>query len=64
MYSNMEAISHGQLIAITNKIFEFSNPLIGIFIYFPIMKFQNTFIVNFQKSYLISKPALKINYLF
>jgi len=30
-----------------NEIFEFSNPVIEIFIHFPKMKFQNTFLVNF-----------------
>jgi len=40
------------------RFFEFSKPLIGIFIHFPV-KFQNTFLVPFQKSYLIFK-VLKI----
>jgi len=37
------------------QIFEFSNPLVGVSIHFPVTKFQNTFLVNFQKIYLISK---------
>jgi len=38
-----------------DEIFEFSNPIFGIFTDFPVMKFRNTFLVNFQKSgYVIS----------
>jgi len=32
-----------------NKIFEFSNPVNGIFIHFSVMKSQNTRLVNFPK---------------
>jgi len=35
-----------------NEIFESSNP-IGIIIHFPVMKFQNNFLENFHKIYLI-----------
>jgi len=41
-------------------MFEFSNLVIGIFIYFPVMKFQSTFLVNFPKSYVFLKLILKI----
>jgi len=41
------------------KIFEFFNPLIGIFIHLPVMKFQNTFLANFQKRYLIFKAGFE-----
>jgi len=49
---NFRFIAHGE-----NKIFEFSNPVIGIFLHFPGYEISIYFFENLQEKYFeISKP--------
>jgi len=47
------------LIITFKRIFGFSNPLIGIFDHFPVVKFQNTLLVNKREKNIIFKAGFE-----